>query len=175
MSATTLSRHRATVLTLPPLPPPATVQGALALDLTPRVEVPDPPLRRVRTTDLVVAPDTERPRLDAFVGRFLAAATEIAMGDRPVSQAVRHCTGKVYDDLTQRAVAAAGAAGTTTSRGRGPRATRPTLLSVRTSLVRRDALEASAHIRHGARSRALAARFELVDGRWQCVVLEWGA
>jgi hypothetical protein len=39
--------------------------------------------------------------------------------------------------------------------------------------VRDDALEACVHVRYGRRSRAVAARFELVRGRWQCVALEF--
>jgi hypothetical protein len=41
-------------------------------------------------------------------------------------------------------------------------------------LIRPDAVEASAHVRYGRRSRAVAARFEVVRDRWQCVALTWG-
>jgi hypothetical protein len=40
-------------------------------------------------------------------------------------------------------------------------------------MVRVDAAEACAHVRYGRRSRALAARFEVVRGRWQCVTLQF--
>ena len=36
------------------------------------------------------------------------------------------------------------------------------------------AAEISVHVRHGERSRALAARIELVEDRWCCVALEFG-
>ena len=41
-------------------------------------------------------------------------------------------------------------------------------------MVRDDAVEASAHVRYGRRSRAVAARFEVVRDRWQCVALTFG-
>ena len=152
-----------------------TVQGALALDLTPRLAPPAPGVRDVPTAiDLVVADRVARQRLDAFVRRHLQAVVEIAMADRPVSQVLRHCSPDVYADLARRAQLVARAAGTSPARGRGPGAVRPVVVGVRTALVRDDALEASVHVRYGARSRALAARFEVSRDRWQCVALEWG-
>ena len=77
-----------------------TVQGALALDLTPRLAPPAPGVRDVPTAiDLVVADRVARQRLDAFVRRHLQAVVEIAMADRPVSQVLRHCSPDVYADL----------------------------------------------------------------------------
>jgi hypothetical protein len=37
-----------------------------------------------------------------------------------------------------------------------------------------EAAELSVHVRHGERSRAIAARIELREGRWCCTVLEFG-
>jgi hypothetical protein len=34
--------------------------------------------------------------------------------------------------------------------------------------------EVSVHVRHGQRSRAIAARIEQFDGRWTCTALEFG-
>jgi rhodanese-related sulfurtransferase len=34
--------------------------------------------------------------------------------------------------------------------------------------------EVSVHVRHGHRSRAIAARLEQRDGRWRCVALQLG-
>jgi hypothetical protein len=48
------------------------------------------------------------------------------------------------------------------------------VVGVRTALIRSDAVEASAHVRYGRRSRAVAARFEVVRDRWQCVAITWG-
>lgn len=147
--------------------PVASVQGSLALDLTPRLDPPE-------TEKNVVSAETgQRAALDRFVRRHLACAVEIACGDRPTAQLLRHCSPTVYADLARRAQLVTSAAGTSPALGRGRGAVRPVLRSTHTSLVRADALEVAAHVRYGARSRALAARFEVVDGRWQCVVLEW--
>ncbi|QBX56347.1 hypothetical protein EXE58_13310 [Nocardioides seonyuensis] len=153
--------------------PVTSVQGSLALDLGPRVEPPRPHLSSATAQD-VVQVEIPRDRLDAFVRRHLQAVLEIALGDRPARQVLRHCVPEVYDDLVARAVTVSGAAGTVPGAGRGRGTVRPVVVGVRTSLVRADALEACAHARYGQRSRALAARYEVVAGRWQCVVLEWG-
>ena len=156
--------------------PVASVQGSLALDLTPRLDPPETGVQLLPTTwpgDLVRTDAVQRAELDRFVRRHLACAVEIACGDRPTTQVLRHCSPDVYADLARRAQLVTRAAGTTPAVGRGRGAIRPVLRSAHTSLVRADALEAAAHVRYGARSRALAARFEVLDGRWQCVALEW--
>ena len=167
----------ASIIALPsPASPPrlASVQGSLALDLTPRVEPPRPRLRAATACDLVPAEHLARERVDAFVLRCLQAVAEIAAGDRPVTQVLRHCVPEVYADLGDRARHVVAAAGLPSGAGRGAHPARPVVRSVRTSLVRADALEASAHVRYGRRSRAVAARFEVVRDRWQLVALEWG-
>lgn len=151
----------------------ASVQGALALDLTPRTAPPRPRLRSTRSFDLVAVERVARGQVDAFVGRYLQAVVEIAAGDRPVGQVLRHTVPGVYDDLGARVrtvSAVAGPAGP----GRGPNPARPVVIGVRTALIRSDAVEASAHVRYGRRSRAVAARFEIVRDRWQCVALTFG-
>lgn len=164
----------AEVIALPGPAPVTSVQGSLALDLTWRTAPPRPRLRSARAYDLVVAEAEARNHADAFVGRYLQAAIEIAAGDRPLTQVLRHTVPEVYDDLAERArtVRVASGAGTGVPRGAGP--ARPQLVGVRTALVRDDAIEASAHVRYGRRSRAVAARFEVVRDRWQCVALAWG-
>lgn len=154
----------------------ASVQGSLALDLTPRLDPPETDravLPAIQAGDLVGCDPQQRVGLEQFVRRHLACAVEIASGDRPSTQLLRHCAPEVYADLSRRAQLVIQAAGTTRGIGRGRGAVRPVLRSAHTSLVRDDALEAAAHVRYGARSRALAARFEVIDGRWQCVALEW--
>jgi hypothetical protein len=42
-----------------------------------------------------------------------------------------------------------------------------------TSFVAATTCEAAAVVRYGARHRAIAARFELIEGRMQCTALEW--
>jgi hypothetical protein len=166
--------HIAPVVPIRSEVPVATVQGALALDLAPRLDPPSvPPLRRVSRSDVVPVAEEVRSRLDTWARRYLQAAVEIAVGDRPVSQVLRWTTPDVYDDLARRAQLVARAAGTAPGAGRGAHAVRPAVVGGRTAFVRDDALEACAHVRYGRRSRAVAARFELVRGRWQCVALEF--
>jgi len=148
------------------------VQGTLALDLLPVLEPPtftEPG----RPLDVVEVGVQARRRLDAFVSAYLRAAVEVSVGDRPAQQMLRHSSREVLDDLRRRAALVRRAAGVAAHRGRGPGAVRPTIVSVRSSMVRVDAAEACAHVRHGDRSRAIAARFEVVRGRWQCVELEF--
>ncbi len=152
----------------------ASVQGSLALDLTPRAAPPRPRLRSARTNDLVELDHAARTRVDAFVGRYLQAVVEVGVGDRPVSQVLRHTVPEVYAELGERARAVGSLAGDADGRLRGPNPARPVVLGVRTAMVRADAVEASAHVRYGRRSRAVAARFEVVRDRWQCVALAWG-
>ena len=152
----------------------ASVQGALALDLTPRTAPPRPRLRSAHTNDLVTVEVADRSRVDAFVGRYLQAAVEIAAGDRPVGQVLRHTVPEVYEELAERARTVTAAAGLVPGRTRGPNPARPVVVGVRTALIRSDAVEASAHVRYGRRSRAVAARFEIVRDRWQCVAMTWG-
>lgn len=154
--------------------PLASVQGALALDLSPRTAPPRPRLRSTRSFDLVTVEKAARGQVDAFVGRYLQAVVEIAAGDRPVGQVLRHTVPDIYDDLAQRARTVSAAAGLAPGQGRGPNPARPVVVGVRTALIRSDAVEASAHVRYGRRSRAVAARFEIVRDRWQCVALTWG-
>lgn len=172
-----MSTHDSTsadVIALPGPAPLASVQGSLALDLTWRTAPPRTRLRSARTCDLVAAEAAGRSRVDAFVGRYLQAAVEIAAGDRPVGQVLRHTVPEVYDALTERSHAVRAASGAPAHGPAGANHTRPVVVGVRTALIRDDALEASAHVRYGRRSRAVAARFEIVRDRWQCVALQWG-
>ncbi len=154
--------------------PVTSVQGSLALDLTPRTAPPRPRLRSTRTFDLVAVAADERSHVDAFVARHLQAVVEIAAGDRPVTQLLRHCVPEVYDDLAGRSRAVTSALGSAPGQVRRPNPARPVVVGVRTAMVRSDAVEASAHVRYGRRSRAVAARFEVVRDRWQCVALTFG-
>ena len=164
----------AEVIPLRPPAPMTSVQGSLALDLTPRTAPPRPRLHSAHTNDLVAVELAARGRVDAFVGRYLQAVVEIAAGDRPVAQLLRHTVPEVYDDLAGRARTVTAAAGLAPGQARVANPTRPVVVVVRTAMVRTDAVEASAHVRYGRRSRAVAARFEVVRDRWQCVAITWG-
>jgi hypothetical protein len=146
-----------------PVPVTAT-QGTLALDLQPRH---DPP------PGAVVAIDSRARRgADEWARRFAQAVVEIVGGDRPVSQLLRWTDRVIYEDLHRRALLVARAGGHTPGQAR-VQPTRPRVLSVHTSFVGDDVIEASAHVKYGERSRALASRFELRNGRWLCTALEF--
>lgn len=146
--------------------PVATVQGTLALDLSPRhhrpAAPPAPAPRPLRTTG----------PLESWVHRFAQATVEIVGGDRPVAQLVRWTSRQVHEDLHRRAVVVARAGGHAPGVAR-VQPVRPQVVSVHTSTVRAGVVEASARVRYGERSRALALRFEHRSERWLCTALEF--
>jgi hypothetical protein len=143
--------------------PVASVQGTLALDLSPRQAPPELP---------DVLEPQQRGRLEQWVHRYVQAAVEIVGGDRPASQLLRWTSGAVYADLHRRALLVARAGGHQPGVGR-VQPVRPHVESVHTSLVSATVAEASARIRYGARSRALALRFEKRADRWVCSAMEF--
>jgi hypothetical protein len=167
------------VLRLPVIPqtPVASVQGTLALEVGPRLDVPDPELRdRPRAgvgLDVVRVDLVRRRRFEQHAARIGAAIVEIVGGDRPVSQVLRWTTPEVYQDLARRAHLVASAAGRRAGAG-GIQSVRPQLAAARTSFVTDRCAEVSLHVRYGPRSRAVAARFELIRDRWQVTALEFG-
>jgi hypothetical protein len=169
--------------TVVPLPvvtptPVASVQGTLALDLGPRVDVPDPEVggvgRRGNAPGLDVVPVdlVRRRRFEQHAARIGAALVEIVGGDRPVSQVLRWTTPEVYQDLARRAHLVAAAVGRRPGSG-GVQSVRPHLVAMHTSFVSQQCAEVSLHVRYGERSRAVAARFEVVRERWQVTALEF--
>lgn len=153
--------------------PVGSVQGTLALDLQPRH---DPPALRAATPsptgDVVPLDLRVRRQVERWSWRYAQAAVEIVGGDRPVSQLLRWSTPEVYADLQRRAelVARAGAHRPGVSR---VQPVRPVVRSVHSCFVSGNVAEVSVHVRYGQRSRALAARFELLSDRWQCSALEF--
>ncbi len=157
-----------------PSVPQVLVQGSLALDHQPLLDPPTPEVAPGRPgSDLVSVPEAMRQHLHGWAARHLQAVVEIVQGDRPVAQLQRWCLPTVHQDLARRALLVARAGAHRPGEGRGPGAVRPHLLGVRISVVRPDAFEASAHVRYGERSRALAARYECRGGRWLCVALQF--
>jgi hypothetical protein len=157
--------HRETV-------PLASVQGTLALDLAldldlhPAREAPRPPELRVLPGDGA----TEHQELHAWAARFAQATVEALGGDRPLSQLLRLTTTRVYADLDRRVRIL----GRPTPGPRRPRAVRPQVRSVHVSRPGPECAEVSVHVRYGQRSRAIAARLELREGRWVCSALQLG-
>jgi len=149
----TVQIHRST-----PVPVPvASVQGTLALDYGGLV--------RSRTPDLRLLPG-DRAELEAFAHRFASAVVEVIGGDRGPNQLLRWTTERVYADLQRRASLLA----RTTPGDRRVRRLRSQVRSVHVFCPSAEAAEISVHVRHGERSRAIAARIELIGGRWCCTV-----
>jgi hypothetical protein len=142
--------------------PVAYTQSALALDLEGIHGLPARPSLRVVTGD-------DRG-LDAFAARFAQAVVEVIGGDRGVHQLMRWTTEWVYADLTHRSHALQRA----TPGDQRRRRVRATVRSVHLFRPDEDAAELSIHVRHGPRSRAIAARIERIEGRWRCTVLDFG-
>jgi hypothetical protein len=142
--------------------PLAQVQATLALDLDGGTDLQSRPGLR-----LVTGADRE---LDGFSARFAQAVVEVIGGDRGVHQLMRWTTERVYADLMHRSHALQRA----TPGGERLRRVRATVRSVHLFRPHEDAAELSIHVRHGHRSRAIAARIERIEGRWRCSVLDFG-
>jgi len=151
----------------------ASVQGTLALDLTPRQDPPEVSHHAASPAgDVVDIGRAARREFERFSGRIVQAVVEIVGGDRPVSQVLRWTTPPVYQDLGRRAQLVAQAVGRRPGQG-GIHGTRPQVVAVHTCFVSVDVAEVSAHVRYGHRSRAVAARFERHRDRWVCAALEF--
>jgi hypothetical protein len=147
----------------------ASVQGTLALDLglVPSA-LPGPPAPELSVVPGEAASDEHEVR--TWAARFAQATVEVLGGDRPVSQLLRWTTRRVYLDLDRRVRIL----GRTSAAPQRVRTVRPQVRSVHVCQPAPDAAEVSVHVRHGHRSRALAARLERREGRWRCVALELG-
>jgi hypothetical protein len=108
--------------------------------------------------------------VEMWSARFAQAVVEVIGGDRPLTQLVRWTTRGVYRDLTRRVRIVA----RTSPSAQRLRTVRPQVRSVHVFRPTQSIAEVSVHVRHGQRSRAIAARLELDDGRWQCTVLHLG-
>ena len=178
-----------TATTSLPLPQPTgqatdhpPLQGALALDFPLPSGLPATP--RAPELTLVVAPaeppvasaaSPERSRCPApaardWAGRFVQAVVEVIAGDRPLQQLIRWTDERVYSDLSRRVRIL----GLTTSAASRHVTERSQVRSVHIYQPHPDAAEVAAHVRHGARSRAVAARLEAERGRWTCTALRLG-
>ena len=138
------------------------VQGALALDFDDRA-------RSSRAPDLRLLPG-DRFELEGYAHRFARAVVEVMAGDRGPSQLLRWTTEGVYADLCRRARLLQ----RTTPSDRRLRRLRSQVVSVHLFYPSAEAAELSMHVRRGERSRAIAARLELVEGRWLCTALQFG-
>lgn len=153
----------------------APVQGTLALDHLPLLDPPALDLVAPGTPagDWIAVPAPLRAHLEQWTRRHFQAAVEIVAGDRPISQLARWCSPEVHQDLLRRSLLVARAGGHVAGQGRAGEVIRPAVVSTRLQVVAMDCFEASAHLRYGARSRALAGRFEWRRNRWVNVALDF--
>lgn len=109
-------------------------------------------------------------QMEARSRRIVHALVEIIDGARPATQMLRMATEPVYDDLVARLESLGGAS----TRGApvAPLSTR--VASVHVEQPAASCAEISARIVQGSRSRALALRLDLIDGRWMCSAMNWG-
>jgi hypothetical protein len=158
---------RAAARTPPPPRHGTAVQGTLALDLVAaQPALPDTPeldhTRRARV------PHVADHEVRSWAARFAQAVVEVVGGQRPASQLVRWAAPDVHRDLARRAHLVGLTA------GRTARSVRPQVRSVHICRPSATSAEVSVHVRHGARSRALAMRLDRQGDRWTCTVLEFG-
>ena len=146
----------------------ALVEGSLALQDPDATRLPGLP----QTPELHLVEGSTRATEDVqqWAGRFAQAVVEVLGGDRPLAQLVRWTSQRVYADLDRRLKVL----GRSSDVGRRRRTVRPQVRSVHVFHPTPESAEISVHVRHGQRSRAIAARLELTRGRWQCTVLELG-
>lgn len=153
-------------LHLPAPVPTASIQGTLALDFGPTpagtAEGASGPALRVVGGG--------RFALEAFAHRFASVVVEVIGGDRGPSQLLRWTSERVYADLQRRAALL----NRTTPGDRRVRRLRSQVHSVHLFTPTPGSAELSVHVRQGQRSRAIAARLDLVEGRWCCTALEFG-
>ncbi|MEP6815462.1 MAG: Rv3235 family protein [Marmoricola sp.] len=142
--------------------PMSITQGTLALDLDRHPGMPHTPDLRV-----VAGGDG---RIDAWSARFAQAVVEVIGGDRNPHQLLRCTSPRVYADLVRRSSALNQVAAPEQRRRR----LRAQVRSVHLFQPGPMCAEISVHVRHGERSRALAARVEELEGRWVCTALEFG-
>lgn len=161
----TVIRLGGAVHPLSPQVPLASVQGTLALDIRGCLGMP-------RTPELRVVPESGSAVDDVTLwsARFAQAVVEVVGGDRPLTQLLRWTTSRVYNDLGRRVRILA----RTSPSAQRMRTVRPQVRSVHVFQPTPESAEVSVHVRHGHRSRALAARLEIDDGRWQCTALQMG-
>ncbi|UAL28609.1 hypothetical protein K8W59_12095 [Nocardioides rotundus] len=161
-----------TVAALHPAVPVASVQGSLALDLHPDHSPPEGPLTAGPGCDLTPVDLRTRRRLEEWARRYTQVAADVVAGLRPVSQLMRWSSPAVYGDLGRRAHLVA-RAGRHRPGGRSAGVVRPRVASVRPSFIDENTVEVAVRVTYGQRSRALAARFEVQEGHWICVALDF--
>lgn len=141
------------------------VQGVLPLEgLADAPRAPEQTTSRRRPRCTLEFTEAE---LRQIAQRFCVGAVEVIYGDRPVNQLLRCTSERVYSDLAKRSAMATSRRRMTTGRLAHAR-----LARIRLQRPNPKAVEICARLRQGERNHALAARLELINGRWICVALE---
>lgn len=147
-----------------------------ALRLAPP-QAPQRPARPVTTPGWDLAPVDPRVRADvqSWVERYVQNALEAVAGERPPSQLARWSSTRVQQDLTRRTQLALRAGGRVLPGVSRNAASHPRtqVRSARLSFLSPTTVEAAVHVRHGERSRAVAAQFQWLRQRWVCTALEF--
>lgn len=152
-----------TRIPLHPVAPVASVQGTLALALSPGSGTPELGVRPgadVGEVDPVV-----RQRFVQWAGRFCQVACDISVAARPATQLLRWTTPEIQLTLSRRARQHS-------VRRRDLR--RPRVVSVRPSFLDDSTVEVAYRVAVGERYEAAAARFETHRDHWLCVALDLG-
>ena len=97
------------------------------------------------------------PDGDVWAERFVILALEVMAGSRPIAQLSRWCSRKVFTYLIENI---------------HPKKTMPKLGKLHISKPADECMEVVLLLHSPVRKRALMTRFEAVDGRWLCTVLQ---
>ena len=97
------------------------------------------------------------PDGDVWAERFVILALEVMAGSRPIAQLSRWCSRKVFTYLIKNI---------------HPKKTMPKLGKLHISKPADECMEVVLLLHSPVRKRALMTRFEAVDGRWLCTVLQ---
>ena len=100
---------------------------------------------------------SDLPDGGVWAERFIILALEVMAGARPIAQLSRWCSRKVFTYLIENI---------------HPKKTMPKLGKLHISKPTEECMEVVLLLHSPARKRALMARFEAVDGRWLCTVLQ---
>ncbi|GGF56535.1 hypothetical protein GCM10011519_33120 [Marmoricola endophyticus] len=144
------------------------VDGALALATAPTRHRSGAPVRAGRP-DLRLL-DGGQARTRAWTLRFVQVLVEVLGGDRGPQQLLRCTSPEVYLDLSRRSEVLNRVASPVQRRRR----VRAQVRSVHVAMPTPYVAEICARVEQGGRSRALAGRLELAEGRWTCTALEFG-
>ncbi len=142
------------------------VQGSLALNYP----LPSGLDAVPRCRALPAGPDDGLPpTAEGWARRFLQAVVEVVGCDRPVTQLARWTNQSVYAEIAHRQRLTAARRADATSRS-----TRHQVVTVHVHQSQPQVAEVAARVSYRGRSRAIAARLDLRQGRWLCTAICFG-